>query len=635
MDLETKHFYQFGNFRLDAARRVLLHGEKPVALAPKVLETLVVLVSRHGELVEKDELLNAVWPDTFVEEANLAVNISLLRKALENGSPGRDYIETVPKRGYRFVAPVFTSAAPGDARVTPVADARGSKLAAGITIVLLLFAAAAVLRWDLGRRKVSVSTGPIRTLAVLPFENLSGDAAQDYAVDGLTEALVTDLAQIHSLSVISRTSVMHYKGTHKTVPQIGRELNTDGIVEGSVVLSGERVRVTAQLIDARSDKHLWARAFEGNRKEMFDIQNQAARAIAEEVQGQISPAERIHLAAAYMPSAEAYEGYLRGRYLLSQRTPPMAREALAQFEQATRIDPRYAQAYAGLADAYVVLLSYDTDPRGSGLAAKGKAAAVQALSLDDASGHTHTALAHLKVMDDWDFAGAEEEYRRGLALNPSDATAHHWYGVMLMYTGRNDEAEREFQIAAKLDPVSLVIPCALGLNYLFVGRFDEAAAQARKALALDPHNANAHYLLGGIYEAQGKFDVAVAEFQKYMDSSGHNSDTVARLAAAYAMAGQSAEARKLFAELQHPPHDMNVPPTDLAVVYSALGDRDQALASLERGFRDRCTGMILLLMDTAFWPLRGDPRFEDVLRRVGFPAAAIHRWAEAKPASGS
>lgn len=625
MDLETKHFYGFGGFRLDASKRVLRYGDEPVALPPKVLETLVLLVSRHGELVEKEELMKAVWPDTFVEEANLTVNISILRKTLENGEPGRAYIETVPKRGYRFIAPVrVAEEGPGERELEAAKTSRSYRWAVAGAVLLVLIAAAALIMRTTELRAGRTFNGPrtasIQTLAVLPFENLSGDATQDYVVDGLTEALVTDLAQIHSLSVISRTSVMHYKGTHKTVPQIGSELQADGVVEGSVVLSGDRVRVTAQLIDARTDRHMWARAFEGSRAHIFDIQNQAARAIAEEVQAQLSPDERLRLSPSYMPSGEAYESYLRGRYLLAQRTPPTARDAAAQFERAIQLDSRYAHAYAGLADAYVVLLSYDSDPGASDLASKGKAAAEDALRLDDSVGHAHSALAHLKVIYDWDFAGAEQGYKRGIALNPSDATAHHWYGVMLMFTGRSEEAEREFKTAMKLDPVSLVIPCALGLNYLDTGRLAEASEQARQVLALDPHYANAHYLMGGVDEARRQYGEAVAEFRKYLESSGRNSDTVARLAIAYALDGKTAEARRLLAELEHPPKDMNVPPTDIAVVYAALGERDRAIASLERGFQTKCTGMILLLMDTAFQPLRGDPRFQDILRRVGFPS---------------
>ena len=630
MGLETKHFYEFGGFRLEASRRVLLHENEPVALPPKILDTLVVLVSRHGELVEKDDLMKAVWPDTFVEEANLTVNVSILRKTLENGEPGRAFIETVPKRGYRFIAPVrMAEEQPGQQKLDVPKARHWYRWAAVGAASLLLIAAAILMVRTLGIGSPSATkaatAASIHTLAVLPFENFSGDATQDYVVDGLTEALVTDLAQIHSLSVISRTSVMHYKGTQQTVPEIGKELHADGLIEGAVVLWGDRVRVTAQLIDARTDKHLWARAFEGSRAQIFDIQNQAARAIAKEVQAQLSPEEKLRLSPSYMPAADAYESYLRGRYLLAQRTPASAREAAQQFERATKIDPRYAQAYAGLADAYVVLLSFDADPSGSNVASKAKQAAEQALRLDDSVGHAHTALAHLKLMYDWDFAGAEQEYKRGIALNPSDATAHHWYGVMLMFTGRNQEAEPELKDAIKLDPASLVIPSALGLDYLDTGRLDEASEQARQVLALDPHYANAHYLLGAVYEARKQFADAVAEYQKYLDSAGRNSDTLARLAAAYAMDGKRAEARKLLAELEHPPKEMNVPPTDVALVYAALGERDRAIAALLRGFQKKCTGMTLLQTDPAFNSLRDDPRFQDILRRIGFPSIAGNR----------
>ena len=632
MGSEAKQFYEFGGFRLEAAKRVLRHGDDPVALAPKVLETLVVLVSRHGELVEKDELMKAVWPDTFVEEANLTVNISILRKTLENGEPGRSYIETVPKRGYRFVAPVrVEEAGPGQPQLPGWKAMPRYGLAAAVAGLLLLVAAAVLIVHTRERAKSAMTQGEalaaaIHTLAVLPFENLSGDAMQDYVVDGLTEALVTDLAQVHSLSVISRTSVMRYKGTHEAVPEIGRELRADGLVEGSVVLSGDRVRVTAQLIDARADKHLWAWAFEGSRAQIFDIQNQAARAIAEEVRAQLSPDERLRLSASYMPAPEAYESYLKGSYLLAQRTPPTARQAVEQFERAIKIDPRYAQAYAGLADADVVLLSFDSDPSASDLVRRGKEAAEQALRLDGSVGHAHTALAHLKLMYEWEFAGAEQEYKRGIALNPSDATAHHWYGVMLMFTGRSEEAERELRTALKFDPVSLVIPCALGRNYLLTGRLAEAAEQARQVLELDPHYADAHYLMGAVYEARKQFGEAIAEYQKYLESAGRISDTVSELAVAYAMAGKTTEARRLLAELEHHAKEMNVPPTDIAAVYAALGDRDAAIASLERGFEKKCTGMTLLLMDPEFQSLRADPRFQDILRRVGFPAAAISRF---------
>jgi TolB-like protein/DNA-binding winged helix-turn-helix (wHTH) protein/Tfp pilus assembly protein PilF len=600
---EPGRFYEFGPFRLDTAKRVLLRGAEPIPLPPKALEILVALVRGRGELIEKEQLLKEVWRGSFVEEANIAVNVSLLRKTLGEASNGRPYIETVPKRGYRFVMPQppAASAASRSRRRVWIAAAGLAALAVCLSVLL-----PRVLRRD---------AQSIRSLAVLPLQNLSGDPAQEYLADGFTEALVTDLAQVRSLRVISRTSSMRYKGTRASLPEIARQLNVDGVVEGSVARSNDRIRITVQLIQASTDRHLWADTYDGGPNDVLALQSMVARAVIQEIRAALTPEERQRLARVRSIDPEANEDYLRSRYLWNQRTPESAQKSVVYLERAVAKDPRYASGYLALAEAYAVLVSNDIASPEEAVP-KAKRAASEALRLDPGLGEADATLAHLEFFYDWSFRSAEEHFRRALELSPGSATAHQWYGLLLLAEKRFDEAARQFGAALEIDPLSLTTSADLGQVYFYSGRYDQAIAQTVKVLEMNPQFSMGHDLKGMAYEQKGMYAEALTEFQQYAQLSQDSLDSRMHLAHLYAVTGRPADAGKLLDELEHPPHGQFVSSYDLASIYAGLGNKDQALQWLERAYDERAPMIPLMGIDPLLDPVRSDPRYQALLRRL-------------------
>jgi TolB-like protein/DNA-binding winged helix-turn-helix (wHTH) protein/Tfp pilus assembly protein PilF len=625
----AKAWYEFGPFRLDAVQHLLFRNGQLVSLAPKAVETLVVLVENHGRLVEKENLMKAVWPDTFVEEANLSVHISALRKVFQDqaSANGGPYVETVPRRGYRFVATVVERSEADSQRAGPTPDepphpaTRSPRarlpLVIGVScLVALLYMGLAIRR---RQAQTSGAASPeIHSLAVLPLQNLSGDPSQEYLADGLTEALVTDLAQLRALRVISRTSSMRYKDTQKSLPEIARELNVDGIVEGSVLRSGERVRITVQLIQAGKDEHIWANTYEGDLRDILGLQNVAAREVAQEIRVRLTPEEAQRLVNVRLIDPVAHEAYLKGRYVLNQRTPESTKKSVAYFQQAVRQDPQYASAYLALGEAYALLATnVIAAPQGS--VPKARKAAQRALELDPGLGEAYGTLAFLEFFYDWDFPGSEQQFRRAIELSPNYATAHQWYGLLLMAEKRFDEAAHEFATALEIDPLSLMTSADLGQVYFYSGRFDQTIEQTRKILEINPDFAPAHDLQAMAYEQKGMYKEAMVEFQKYSELSGGGFDSKMHLAHFYAVTGKHDEARKLLDELENPPSGEFVSPYDVASVYAGLGEKDKALHWLDRAHNERAAMIPFAGIDPLLNPLRGDPRFEDLLRRVGVP----------------
>jgi len=502
---EGKHFYEFGPFRLDPVERLLLRNNQTIPLAPKAFETLLLLVENSGHLLTKDELLKRLWPDTFVEEVNLAQNISAIRKAL-NGKGDEQYIETVPKGGYRFVAdtrrvsresPSLLAPPAAPVRVSPPAltPERRKQSRIGIlsgAAVLVISAAVLPFVWRSGifhpKDTSPAASAQIHSIAVLPLANLSGDPAQDYFADGMTEELTTDLGQISALRVISRTSAMHYKGTNKTLPEIARELHVDAVVEGSVERVGERVRITAQLVEAPTDRHLWARRYERDLRDVLRLQDEVAQAIAEEIKVKLTPEEQIHLANARPVNAQAHEADLRGYYELRRHTPAglyvagqgeAIEKSIKYFQQAVALDPNDALAYAGLADAYYDQSTFLRAPLE--VMPKAKAAAVRAVELDETFAEAHASLGYVKLTFDWDWPGAEREFRRALELNPNLPRAHAGYAHYLLVMRRMDEAIQELDRVQKIDP--LFPQSHMGLPWLLLSgrRYEQAIEAARKS----------------------------------------------------------------------------------------------------------------------------------------------------------
>ena len=406
-------------------------------------------------------------------------------------------------------------------------------------------------------------------MAVLPLESLSGDASQDYFADGMTDELITDLSQISALRVISRTSVMPYKGARKPLAQIAHELNVDAVVEGTVLRSGNQVRITAQLIEAPADTHLWANDYEGDLRDTLALQNQVARAIAEQIRISLNPQEEAALKNKKVVNPEAYVSYLKGRYFWNKRTADGLKAAVAYFNQAVDEDPSYAQAYSGLADTYALLGDWQyavMTPKEA--LPKAKAAAVKALELNSALGEAHNSLAFCLDGFDWDFASAEKEFRRAIELNPGYATAHHWYAWHLALVGRNAEAVTEMRKAQNLDPLSLIINSDLAELLVIVHSYDESIEQSRKTIEMDPNFGLAHNQLAQAYLQEKNTDKAIPELQKALQLSGDSPTCIANLARAYAAAGKKDEALKLLSDLMKGSNAAYSRATEIALVYA-------------------------------------------------------------------
>jgi len=458
----------------------------------------------------------------------------------------------------------------------------------------------------------------IRSLAVLPLESLSSDASQDYFADGMTDELISDLGQISALRVISRTSVMAYKHARKPLPQIARELNVDAVVEGTVLRSGDQVRITAQLIEAATDKHLWSQSYEGELRDTLALQDKVAKAIADQIRINLNPQEQAALKKVRVVNPEAYESYLKGRYFWNKRTADGLKVALAYFNQAIDEDPKYPQAYSGLADTYALLGDWQYAVMTSKEALpKAKAAAIKALELDSTLAEAHNSLAFCLDGFDWDIDSAGKEFQRAIELNPGYATAHHWYAWHLGLLGRYDEAIAEMRKAENLDPLSLIINTDLAELFVLAHSYDESIRQSRKTIEMDPNFALAHNQLGQAYLQEHMLAEAVAELQQAVQLSGDSPTCIANLARAYVVSGKRSEAVKLLGDLEKRSNPTHSYASEIAMIYASLGDTDRAMNWLEKGCEERFNPGVLLR--PGFDPLRSEPRFKDLVRRIGLP----------------
>jgi TolB-like protein/DNA-binding winged helix-turn-helix (wHTH) protein/Tfp pilus assembly protein PilF len=636
---------RFAVFEVDLRAGELTKRGMHIRLQEQPFQVLAMLLERPGELVTREELREKIWGQTVIDfDHGLNKAINKIREALGDSADSPRFVETVARRGYRFladVAPIDAAAdrqpEPESARLVPPTDSHRVELADagkppkqphrthvwigfGLGLVLVL---AAALSWILYSQ--SQPSPRIRSLAVLPLESLSGDASQDYFADGMTDELITSLGQISALRVISRTSAMAYKRVHRSLAEIARELNVDAVVEGTVLRSGERVRITAQLIQVPDEKHLWAQSYEGDLQDTLALQNSVARAIAKQIQVTLNPQEEAALQKSNPVNAEAYEAYLKGRYFWNKRTQDGLVKATDYFHHAIDTDPDYAMAYSGLADSYAlsgdweygILAPQDAFPRA-------KAAATKALALDDNLSEAHTSLAFIQDLYDWDWASAEKEYKRALALNPGYATAHHWYAWHLIVMGRTDEGIAESKKAESLDPLSLIISADLADALSIAHRYDESVQQSQRTIAMDPHFAVAHYELGQALEQQHKHDEAIAEFRRAIELSGGNTTFESNLANAYAVSGRNEEAMKIAKDLESRQRKDTSTDASIALIYVGLGDDDRAMIWLNKAYQARFNPSIL--MRPVFDPLRADPRFQDLLHRIGLPSRdAVNR----------
>lgn len=623
------------------------HGHK-ARLQYHSFQVLALLLERAGQVVTREELHQKLWPkDTFVDfDAGLNTAMKRLRDALDDSAESPRFIETLPRRGYRFIAPIAGAAKESLLDTAPHASGlaafgmpaappaeqptnrasfwaekgrrRQSVILAALLPAVLLATLIAAFLLDVGgvreRRWFNASASSIRSLAVLPLENLSGDASQDYFADGFTDALTTDLAQIRALRVISRTSAMQYKSTKKSLPQIGSELSVEAIIEGTVTRVGERVRVTAQLIDARSDRHLWAESYEDNLGDILALQSEVARAIANQIKLQVTPQEEARLAQVQPVVPEAYEAYLRGRYLWNRRTEDSLEKAVDYFQFAVEKDPSYAPAYSGLADSYVAFASFRVSPANDAYV-KARVAAVKALELDARLPEALSALAMVHLYYEWNWVAAESAFKRALELNPDDGTTHMRYALALPYFGRFDDALREITRAREADPLSPVISTNVGKILHLARRYGQAIEEHRKAVELDPNFGLTHNNLGLTLALTGRYEQAIAEFRRAIELSG-NPEAKANLAYAYAVSGRPREAREILNELQNGTPHAYSSPFDIAVAYTGLGDRDSAFVWLEKAYDEKARPLLSLKINPLFDPLHSDPRFPALVRRM-------------------
>jgi TolB-like protein/DNA-binding winged helix-turn-helix (wHTH) protein/Tfp pilus assembly protein PilF len=625
---------RFGVFEANSQTGELTKHGRRVRLQEQPFQLLTMLLDKPGELVTREELHQRLWPQTTVDfDHGLNKAVSKIREALGDSAENPRFIETVARRGYRFLADVAVvhdgqpetvtrDPAVGGDTGSPDADAGTSsmrpprrlawKLAgAGLALVLAIS-----LVWNFYPWRHSPPT--IRSLAVLPLKNLSGDASQDYFADGMTDELIAHLGQINTLRVISRTSAMTYKGDRKPLAEIARELNVEAVVEGSVLRSGDRVRIIAQLIQVPADTHIWAETYEGDLRDTLALQSRVARSIAEQIRGTLKPQERAALEKSKPVNPDAYEAYLRGRYFWNKRTGDGLKKAIEYFKRAIELDPNYAEAYSGLADAYALSGDWEYGVLSPEVAFReAKTASTKALALDENLGEAHTSLAFALDLYGWDWKTAETEYKRAIQLNPGYATAHQWYASHLTVMGENNEAIVELRKAKSLDPLSQIISADLADVLNIAHLFDEAVQESRKALEIDPNFAVGHYVLGEALEQKHMYDEAIAEFQKAIGISGHSGVFDSSLAHAYAVSGRPEEATKIARGLesgndQSPSADANI-----ALIYVGLGDQDQAMSWLDKAYNARFNPSILLR--PAFDPLRSDPRFKDLLHRIGLP----------------
>jgi TolB-like protein/DNA-binding winged helix-turn-helix (wHTH) protein/tetratricopeptide (TPR) repeat protein len=632
---------RFGTYEVSLQSGEVRKAGLRIKVQQQPMKLLEILLEHSGEVVTREELRGRVWPNESFGDFDQALNIAIgkLRSALGDSAENPRFIETLPKRGYRFIADVsvldadarpkkrpesvavdLPATQPGDTlqgAELAVAPKRRPWLKRGLMVALALVLSLSILSVWLFRSGGRASTG-VRSLAVLPLENLSGDASQNYFADGMTDELITDLAQISALRVISRTSVMTYKGARKPLPQIARELNVDAIVEGSVLRSGDQVRITAQLIEASTDKHLWSQSYEGELRDTLALQSRVASAIADQIRINLTPQEQAALKNVKVVNPKAYESYLKGRYFWNKRTANGLKAALAYFKQAIEEDPQYAPAYSGLADTYALLGDWQyavMTPKEA--FPQAKKAAVKALELDDTLGEAHNSLAFVLDGFDWDLDAGGKEFRRAIELNPGYATAHHWYAWHLSLLGRYDEAIAQMRKAENLDPLSLVINADLAELLGLAHAYDESIRQSRKTIEMDPNFALAHTQLAQAYLQRHLYDEAVAELQKAVELSGDSPTCIANLARAYVASGKRSEAVKLLNYLKKRPSTGYSNASEIAMIYAALGDTEEAMNWLEKGYEERFNPGVLLR--PGFDPLRSDPRFQELVHRIGLP----------------
>ena len=623
---------RFGTYEIALHSGELRKAGVRIRVQQQPLRLLEILLEHPGEVVTREELRSRIWPNENFGDFDQAVNVAIakLRGALGDSADNPRYIETLPRRGYRFIADVAVVNRPIDKMEFVHAGASSGKedraplevagkaapkrlpwqhawKTLGLALVLLILIVW-IFRWRSRPPGNVLSSSSVRSLAVLPLENLSSNS-EDYFADGMTDELITDLAQISALRVISRTSVMPYKGVRKPLPQIARELNVDAVVEGTVLHSGKQVRITAQLIRAPADKHLWAQSYEGDVSDTLALQKKVARAIVEQIRIKLTPQEDAVLENVKVVNPEAYENYLKGRYFWNKRTADGLKKASYYFNRAIEGDPNYSLPYTGLADIHQL----SDHPQ------LAREEVQKALDLDDQLPEAHNSLARLLYLFNRDWEGADREFKRALELDHNYAPAHHWYSMYLAVEGRKEQALAEAQKASELDPLSPVVGANLAKILQEAGQNDKAIEQAKKTLDLEPDSAVTHAVLGVVYQDKRMYAEAITEYKRALQLGGPPGEVRGLLGYAYAVSGNRTDAEKIIAELKAlwPRHTHAA--LDLAVVFSGLGNKENALYWLEKAQEMHVSDLIGIRQDSHFVEVRSDPRFQALVQRADAP----------------
>jgi len=621
MSQQESHSYEFGRFRLKTAERVLLREGELVPLTPKVFDILVTLVEHGGQVVAKDDLMKRVWPNTFVEEGNLTQNISLLRKALGESPGGVQFIETVPRRGYRFVAdtnqswgekPVAptTQVSVDSTPVVSIPNTVGQPAVTRSTPLYALVAGLVVLGiigliYLTGRGKAGEPTA-IQSIAVLPFVDESADPDAEYINDKIAESLINSLSKLPQLRVVPRSVVANYKGKEVDPRKVGQELNVRAVVTGRMRRHGDIISIQADLIDLESVAQLWGQHYDHRVSDVLLVQDDISRDIFENLRLKLNVEEKKQI--------EAYRLYLKGRNAWNKRTGDALQQAIEFFNQAIAIDSNYGAAYAGLADCYNMLVVYGRLQPKEGFP-KAKEAATRALEIDESSAEAHTSMAFIKFRWDWDRTATEREFQEAIKLKPAYAPAHQWYSSYLVAVERFDEAIAEAKRTEELEPLSFVASSHLGWIYYLSGQNDKAIEQCKKILELDPSSFPARRYLGLAYEAKGMYTEAIAEFQTGVKLSG-SPLMLALLGHAYAVSGKTAEARQVINDLQQLQGQRYVSPYTVAAIHAGLGNQEQAFKWLETAVEERDIWLMNLKVDPVFAKLRSHQQFTDILARL-------------------
>jgi len=628
---ENKTIYRFGNFTLIKEEHSLQSNQEEIHIRPKVFETLLYLVEHQGHLIKKESLLNEIWNNIIVTENTLNRCIKELREILNDDSHKPKYIQTVPRIGFRFIADVekmppdifkrkglveeslHLRNSTNDQKENKKAIFNPPKRLRNVLVIssIIPFIILIILA---GIQFLSNESKTYKSIAVLPFVNMSGDPDQEYFADGMTEALIAELAKIRLSRIISRTSVMNYKNVTKPLLQIANELNVDLIVEGSIQRTGQRVLVIVQLINPESDRHLWVGSYEKDVSDILILQQDLVQNIALQIKTELTQSQKNLVAVKVNP--EAYELYLKGRYFWNKRTPEGFRKGINYFEQAVEIDSNYALAYVGLADCYNMLSNYDDIPPDEAYP-EIKSSLEHAFGINNDLAEAFASFAFMKMFYEWDTDEAESALKKAIRLNPNYADAYHWYGLCLASQERFDEALSEMKKALSTDPLSIIINTNVGWIHYFAGRYEDAEKQIKQSLELDSTFVSAHVKLGWTYQQLGNLDGAVFEFQRGLNYLKNDPALLALLGHSYALANKKDEALKIIEKLKTISDKKYVTPYMIALIYTGLGDKEQALTWLYKAYREKDGWIAWIKVDPKLDPLRNEPAFKQLMAQVG------------------